>query len=76
MEFLEGEDLEQRLEREGRVPLPTAVQIVKQVASALAVAHAEGVVHRDLKPGNVFLAAAPRTAACSSRSSTSASRRC
>ena len=37
------------------MPLRPAVQIVNQVASALAVAHAEGVVHRDLKPGNVFL---------------------
>jgi serine/threonine protein kinase len=55
MEYLDGEDLESRLEREGRVPLPVAVQIIKQVASALSVAHAEGVVHRDLKPGNVFL---------------------
>ena len=55
MEYLEGEDLEQRLEREGPVPLRTAVQIINQVASALAVAHQEGVVHRDLKPGNVFL---------------------
>jgi serine/threonine-protein kinase len=55
MEYLEGEDLEQALERHGRMPLHVAVQIVKQVASALAVAHAEGVVHRDLKPGNVFL---------------------
>ena len=34
---------------------PVAVQIIKQVASALSVAHAEGVVHRDLKPDNVFL---------------------
>src|SRR3954464_1679537 len=55
MEFLEGEDLEQALERQGRMPLPAAGQIIKQVASALAVAHGEGVVHRDLKPGNVFL---------------------
>jgi eukaryotic-like serine/threonine-protein kinase len=55
MEFLDGEDLEQALQRVGRLPLPTAVQIVKQLASALAVAHAEGIVHRDLKPGNVFL---------------------
>src|SRR4029079_8688763 len=38
-----------------RVPMPRGVQMVKQVASALSVAHAEGVVHRDLKPGNVFL---------------------
>src|SRR6185295_18733041 len=55
MEYLDGEDLEARLERDGRVPLAVAVQIIKQVASALSVAHAEGVVHRDLKPGNVFL---------------------
>ncbi len=55
MEYLDGEDLEQALEREGRMPLRPAVQIVNQVASALAVAHGEGVVHRDLKPGNVFL---------------------
>jgi serine/threonine-protein kinase len=55
MEYLEGEDLEQRLERDGPVPLRTAVEIINQVASALAVAHQEGVVHRDLKPGNVFL---------------------
>ena len=55
MEYLDGEDLEQALEREGRMPIRAAVQIVKQVASALEVAHGEGVVHRDLKPGNVFL---------------------
>ena len=55
MEFLDGEDLGHRLERDGRVALNIAVQIVKQVASALSVAHAEGVVHRDLKPDNVFL---------------------
>jgi serine/threonine protein kinase len=55
MEYLEGEDLEQRLERDGRIPLRTAVEIINQVASALAVAHQEGVIHRDLKPGNVFL---------------------
>ena len=59
MEYLDGEDLEARLERDGRVPLPMAVEIVKQVASALSVAHAEGVVHRDLKPGNVFLVRVP-----------------
>jgi len=60
MEYLEGEDLDRRLERDKRVAIDTAVPIVKQVASALAVAHAEGVVHRDLKPGNVFLTRVPQ----------------
>jgi len=55
MEFLEGEDLEQRLRRVRRLPVPTALQIVKQTASALAATHARGIVHRDLKPANIFL---------------------
>jgi serine/threonine-protein kinase len=59
MEFLEGEDLQTRLERVGPLPLETVVQIVNQVASALAEAHAAGVVHRDLKPDNVFLVRVP-----------------
>ena len=55
MEYLDGEDLEHRIRRDGRLPLETAVEITKQVASALDAAHAEGVVHRDLKPANVYL---------------------
>ena len=54
-EFLEGEDLEERLRRYERLPLPFAMDIARQVVSALAAIHAKGVVHRDLKPGNVFL---------------------
>jgi eukaryotic-like serine/threonine-protein kinase len=54
-EFLEGEDLEQRLQRSGRLPLPTALAILRQVASALVAIHAKGIIHRDLKPGNVLL---------------------
>jgi serine/threonine protein kinase len=59
MELLDGEDLQTRLERVGALPLETVVQIVNQVASALAETHAAGVVHRDLKTDNVFLVRAP-----------------
>ena len=58
MEFLEGEDLEHRLRRDGHLPLPTTVHIIKQVAAALAATHGKGVVHRDLKPANIYLLAA------------------
>ncbi|MEO5770168.1 MAG: serine/threonine-protein kinase [Polyangia bacterium] len=55
MEFLEGEDLEKRLARVGRVSAAAASHIVRQIASALSATHAKGIVHRDLKPANVFL---------------------
>jgi serine/threonine-protein kinase len=55
MEFLEGESLEARLIREGRLPTAEALPILEDVLSALAAAHAANVVHRDLKPANVFL---------------------
>jgi serine/threonine-protein kinase len=54
-EYLEGEDLERRLRRVGRLPLESVLEIVQQVTSALAAIHAKGFVHRDLKPGNIFL---------------------
>jgi serine/threonine-protein kinase len=55
MEFLEGEDLADRLHRVKTLALPAAVRVSKQVASALAETHAKGIVHRDLKPANIFL---------------------
>ena len=59
MEILDGEDLEVRLQKVGRMPLEAAVRITRQAASALGAAHAQGVVHRDMKPANIFLLHVP-----------------
>ncbi|HEY4184222.1 MAG TPA: serine/threonine-protein kinase [Polyangia bacterium] len=55
MEYLDGESLAQRLARLKDLSLADAVDIGRQVASALAAAHDKGIVHRDLKPDNIFL---------------------
>jgi len=55
MEFVEGRSLKEVLESGKRVPLATAAEIVRQAAEALAAAHRSGVIHRDVKPGNVML---------------------
>ncbi len=55
MELLRGETLMQRIRRMGRLPVEEARVVVRQVGEALAHAHDKGVVHRDLKPHNVFL---------------------
>ncbi|MGB8296535.1 MAG: serine/threonine-protein kinase [Polyangia bacterium] len=55
MEFLDGEDLDHRLRRLGRLPAADVVPMVKQVASALTATHNKGIVHRDLKPANIYL---------------------
>jgi len=55
MEFIEGEPLTDLLEREGAIPVARAVDIFRQTADALQVAHDLGIVHRDLKPDNIML---------------------
>ncbi len=55
MPFIEGETLRDRITREKQLPVPDAVRIASEVASALDYAHRHGVVHRDIKPENILL---------------------
>jgi tetratricopeptide (TPR) repeat protein/TolB-like protein len=55
MPLIEGESLRTRLAREGELPVPEVVRLLRDVADALAYAHGHGVVHRDIKPDNVLI---------------------
>jgi serine/threonine-protein kinase len=59
MELLEGQDLDGRLDAVGHLEIEEAVKVTEQILEALAAVHASHVIHRDLKPGNVFLARQP-----------------
>jgi len=55
MPFIEGESLRAKLAREGELPVAEAVRILRDVADALAMAHKQGIVHRDIKPDNILI---------------------
>ncbi|MFI5839980.1 serine/threonine-protein kinase [Catenuloplanes sp. NPDC051500] len=57
MELVDGEDLRKRLRRDGPVPPAVAVNLVAQLATALAYLHGRGIVHGDVKPGNLIIPA-------------------
>jgi ribosomal protein S27E len=60
MPFLRGEPLEDRLRREGKLPIAEVLRIGRETALGLAAAHAHGLIHRDVKPGNIWLEAGRR----------------
>jgi serine/threonine protein kinase len=59
MEYLEGQDLDKLLRRDGAMPASLAIDYLLQACEAIAEAHRNGIVHRDLKPANVFVALGP-----------------
>lgn len=64
MELLDGRDLGAILEDDGPLPIAEAIDYARQACHALAAAHALGVVHRDVKPENLFVAERPDTSRC------------
>jgi len=55
MEFVDGESVQDRLRREGKLSVEEATRIIRDTANALGSAHAKNIVHRDIKPGNIML---------------------
>jgi serine/threonine-protein kinase len=59
MEYLDGQSLHARIERDGSLQVDETLRIIRHVGKALSVAHGMGIIHRDIKPENVFLATSP-----------------
>jgi Flp pilus assembly protein TadD len=62
MEFIDGQTLSEQIDRDGPVPEREAREIARQICAGLAQAHRQGVIHGDLKPGNILIVRAPRSA--------------
>ncbi|HYH67555.1 MAG TPA: serine/threonine-protein kinase [Urbifossiella sp.] len=60
MEFIPGETLQQKLDRNGPLDVPEVVRLGRQIAEGLAAAHATDLIHRDIKPANVLIEGGPR----------------
>jgi serine/threonine protein kinase len=59
MQFLEGESLDERLRREGKLPAEEIIRIAREAAEGLGAAHDKGLIHRDIKPANIWLETLP-----------------
>ena len=55
MPYVEGESLQERMQREGQLPVEDALRIAREVAEALAYAHERNIIHRDIKPANIMI---------------------
>lgn len=55
MQFLQGESLGSRLHRDGKIPIDESLRIIREVASGIAAAHESNLIHRDIKPDNIWL---------------------
>ncbi len=55
MEYVEGEGLDTRIQRAGKIPERQAMDLVRQIADGLAHVHRSGILHRDIKPGNILI---------------------
>jgi len=55
MEFIDGESIGDRIERDGKMPEEEAIRLICQIADGLACAHAQGLIHRDVKPDNIMV---------------------